>query len=280
MPGDVAYPIMHKNGNREEILLIYFDGFIKNTSEGIVRTMLRDEEYWEKRYPNLSEFSEMEQDDLYENTMIFTPPDLLYALSDGTVDDDTIQEDIERILPTIFIHHSRLTSFEYALFRLMKEKFIKEVYFYREFDQGFYENEIEYVETQFSEVIEKIHFIHGGCLSAIETYHPTTLFTTDYNLVSLLYSEEAQIDDESFDMEEFMVILLNTTQTVQYHEQDGTLDYIPEFLEFMEMVNTTNKFSLAPMYNTIIETEEMNQQAREGYDDETEMEETEDEEDE
>lgn len=272
MLGDVAYPITLGKDNREEFLLIYFDGFIKNTSEGIVRTMLRDEEDWITRYPNLSEFSEMEQDEVYENTMIFTPLDLLYALSDGKLSEEEMQQDLEQILPIVFLHNSRITSFEYALYNLMQESFIKQVYLYREEDYGFYENEIEYVNTQYAEVSDKIHFIHGGIVSAIQEYKPTTLFTTDYQSVKYLYSDEVHFEEMEFDCEKFMVILLNTNQIVQYDEKEGTLNYDPEFLEFMQTVNRTNKFSLAPMYNVIGETEDMEEMVRQEYEDDIEEE--------
>lgn len=246
---DVAHPML--DAGRDEVLLVTFDGFIKNTCEGLIRTMLRDSDDWLEKYPNLEAYAPFDQDVLYENSMIFTPMDLLYMLSDGNLSDEELESDLNEILPVILLENSKITSFEFALYTMMKKTFVKKVYLYRE--TTFFENEFDYVEREFDEVIDKIDWICGGILSVMEEIKPTTIFVADYEVV------KAMRDLNQPNWDELMVLLLNTNRNMEYHEEGNQLSYTEEFLQLLKHINSNCTFGLAPMYNRPLEIDEENE---------------------
>ena len=43
---DVGLPLQSTDRSRDETFIVFFEGFIKNPSEGMIRTMLRDKDDW------------------------------------------------------------------------------------------------------------------------------------------------------------------------------------------------------------------------------------------
>ena len=181
MVTDVGLPIRSALDSRDETLIVYFDGFIKNTSEGMIRTMLRDEDDWIDKYPKLIEFREMSQDDIYDNTILLSPSHLLWHLSDGTITGDEMEDDLDTICSDILLENSKITTFEYCLHTMLGEKNVKKCYIFK--DTAFYENEVKYVKKQFDKLMGKIEFVSGGFLTLFESVSPTTIFLTDPNLL-------------------------------------------------------------------------------------------------
>lgn len=245
---DVALPIESVNSSRDEVLIVYFEGFVKNPSEGMIRTMLRDEEDWTALYPNLETFSEMSQDELYENTMLFLPEDLLYSLCDGKRTKDDILKDKEKIMQDVILENSSITSFEYSLYTLLHEEFVKKCYFFK--DDTFYENEINYINSKYSDVDSKIEIVSGGFLTLFEEVKPTTIFMIDFDLIfnyiANNYSPEELIDK--------VFVLLNTTHNVRYNDSDGSLNHDKEFEEIIQLLSDEKLMSITSMYNFQLES--------------------------
>lgn len=247
---DTALPIQSPGPTRDETFVVYFDGFIKNTSEGIIRTMLRDEEYWIKRYPLLSMFSDTSQDELYELTMLSMPIELLYELSDEKLSLEEIQSDLSAILPNIILSNSRITTFEFALHKILQEKNAKKCYIFRDFD--FYDNEIEYIKTMYADVLDKIEMISGGFVTLFEEKELTTAFITDYHIVTDILIpkfEKDKIYDKIF-------IILNSWYTVHYDESSGLHAYNEEFAKCLNDLVENNICAMTAMYNFQLNSEE------------------------
>ena len=250
MLSDVGLPIQFPENARDEILIVYFNGFIKNASEGIVRTMLREEEDWIEKYPYLETFIGMTQDELYENTMLMMPRNLLYALSDELLSLDEIDNDLTVIEPNVILDNSKITAFEFSLYQLLHEKNVKRCYFFKETE--FYENELKYIERQYNDVLEKIECVNGSFVLLFEDIKPTTSFISDCNL--LLNTIIPNYDKEILD--EMMFVVLNTAVNIEYSEEDHIFLYNESYINKVKHLNDTNTFGIASMFNFALVTEE------------------------
>jgi hypothetical protein len=248
---DIGLPIQAGEKARDEVFVVYFDGFIKNTSEGVVRAMLRDEEDWLDKYPYLEIFRGMTQDELYNATMFTMPIDLLYEISDEKLTADEIRKDLDIILPSIIVSTSRITTFEFALHQLLLEDNVKKCYIFR--DTHFFENEIEYIHQMYNDVIDKIEIFSGGFITLFNKFKPTTSFVTDYYLVSNYIVPETpkeELDNKIF-------IILNTFYTVHYEESTQMYVYNEEFAKVMNEYVKSNSFGMSAMYNLQLNSDEL-----------------------
>jgi hypothetical protein len=245
---DVGLPYQSTDQSRDETLIVFFEGFIKNPSEGMIRTMLRDEEDWIFFYPLLKTFEGMTMEELYENTMLFSTDQLLRIISEGKITDEEIQSDLETIMSDVILENSKLTSFEFALFNILGSGSTKECYIYKE--GTFYSNEIHYIKNQFGPLMQKITLIDN--MEFTELFHkvsPTTIFLTDPAFV-FDYVENQVSEDESSKM---MFIILNSTQTVELTEDGERFQYTEAFQNKMEESNQKRYYGVSAMFNLPME---------------------------
>lgn len=246
---DVLLPIQSANTSRdrEEIFLISFDGFIKNISEGLIRTMLRDYDDYIHQYPGMIEYDGMSTQELYEETMLIPPHIFLKELSNHNRTEEEIAYDVDDIESRVILENSRITQFEYALYQLLQEDKIQKCYIYKE--NAFFENEIEYLIDQFHSVMNKIEIIsHKSLPDIFDEIKPTTLFVTDpafiFDYVENHYKPE--------DMTGKMFIVLNSIETV-YMTEYQQFAYTDLFKTSMDAVNDEKSYGVAPMYNFALE---------------------------
>jgi len=247
---DIALPIQSFESSRDEVFIVFFDGFIKNTSEGIIRTMLRDEEKWIDKYPMLTIFRGMTQDMLYESTMLTMPVELLFELSEEKLSLEEIQEDLSKILPSVILSNSKYTLFEYALHRMLEESNVKKCYITRTTD--FYPNEINYIQNMYESVIDKIEIISGGFITLFNEVKPTTSFITDYHIVDFM---DKNLSKEELDKRLFVV--LNTFYNVHYDEQTKVYVYNEDFADTMDRYTKNESFGMTAMYNFQLNSQEV-----------------------
>lgn len=245
---DVGQPILSGDKSRDETFIVFFDGFIKNPSEGIMRSMLRDYEDWIFFYPKLEKYQDLSTEEIYDETMIVTPVQLLRALCDGVRTDEQIEEDLEKISQLVFVENSKMTTFEYSLYNLIQEAFLKKCYFYKE--GKFTPNEIRYIRRKYRSVIEKIEIVDEvNFPSFIEEVNPTTIFINDPSFIFDYFAKEY---DEDFQIGKLFIVL-NSELTVHYNEQLKVLEYNPEFKKMVDKLNEESPFSISPMFNFRIE---------------------------
>ena len=240
---DVGLPIQFPENARDEILIVEFNGFIKNPSEGVVRTMLRDEDDWMEKYPYLETYSEMTQDQIYESTMLMLPTSLLYALSGEKLTLEEINEDLKIIEPDIILDNSKITTFEFALYQILQEKNVKKCYIFK--DGDFYDNELNYIKRQYEDVIEKIECISGGFLSLFEDVNPTTICVTNCDLV-VDYIPSHYTSEQ---LELMVFIVLNTIQNIEYSEESKIFTYKEGYITKVKQLNEENDFGISSMFN-------------------------------
>ena len=235
---------------RDEVFIVSFEGFIKNPSEGLIRFMKEDRSCWIERYPGLLNFDSMDEAEIYDNTMFFSPMQLLSAIAEENVTEEDMEEDMNFILSSISLFDSLMTTFEYTLYQLLHEKFVKKVYIYKPL--SFFDNEIQYLYKKYYDVVDKIE-IESGC-PIHELYNKveaTTIYTPDIGFI-LDYVEMKVPKEKKRDQ---VFILLNTVNNLMYIEELDKFFYETEFYERVKKVNDVeDSFKIFPMYNFYIDT--------------------------
>lgn len=236
--------------NRDETFIVFFEGFIKNPSEGIVRTMLRDEEDWIFFYPKLKEFEEMDITELYDNTMLFPPFEMLKLLSNDQRSDDNIYEDLKKIEPDIILANSLLTRFEFALYNILGSDLVKKCYIYKE--GTFYKNEINYIEKRFNSVINKIELVDNMDFATLfNKAHATTVFLIDPAFIFDYIKNNVKKEE----IENTLFILLNTIYNVEITD-DGTFIYSEQYQNTLDNKEEKYKYNMISIYNFAIDYNE------------------------
>lgn len=245
---DPLVPIqsMNTDRDREERLIVSFEGFIKNQSEGLIRTMLSEYDVWLDIYPTLSIYDDMSMDEIYDAVSLYQPYELLEELSGGKRSPEEILKDLDTIMPQVYLSNSKITQFEIALYRLLMEEKIRYCCIYKE--GKFYENEITYINREYKKVIDKIELIDETDLPVIfDKIRPTTAFITDpafvFDYIEKIYPE----NDEHIN--DVMFILLNNTETVELSTEGTVFVYTENYKESMTEVNTTKPYGVASMFN-------------------------------
>ena len=250
MVADVGLPIQMIGKDRDETLIVYFDGFIKNETESVIRTMLRDEDIWTKKYPGISQFRELNTDELYYETMLFRPYELLAVLSKDKLSEEEIMEDLDQIIPNIIFENSKITSFEFALYKILNELNITKCYIFK--DTDFYDVEVEYIKRQYADVIDKITFVSGGIIQLIREANPTTICLLDPILPLRLLPDnftEEELDNKAF-------IVLNSGKNIEIDDDTHTMYYSKEFSEKMLEINDEGTYGVLAMFNIPFVTED------------------------
>lgn len=259
MRTDVGLPVASIGPSRDETLIVYFDGFIKNVTEGVIRTMIRDEEDWIEKYPDLDSFDNMDQDELYDNTMIFSPEELMASIGKEGLTDEEILKDKYELISNVVLENSKITDFEFALYRLLQEDFVKKCYIYKE-DQ-FDPTEIDYIETQYKDVFDKIELVCGGFLTLYDEAKPTSIFTPDIDLVTK-YLPEAYPDEE---LEDKLFVILNSLWNLTFVESttgDGPGEFVhtTEFTKTLEELDDKHGMNITTMFNFALDPSQMEEE--------------------
>lgn len=270
---DPLAPIQSMDTKRDRVerLLVSFDGFIKNQAEGMIRTMLSELDTWIEIYPILSMYDEMTMDEIYDAVSLYQPYDLLYEMSGKERSHEDILNDLDQIIPNIFLENSKITQFEYTLYRLLLEDKVEYCCIYKE--SAFYENELAYIRHQYKNVIDKIELVDKTPLPVIfADIKPTTAFITDPAFV-FGFIEEAYSGENEKEIDKTMFIVLNNTDLIEI--EDNVFVYTEHYKESMEELNSTKNYGVASMFNFALQEtpNEMNVGSDEDEDDDDEEEE-------
>lgn len=250
MTNDVLQPI--RDGNRDEIFVVEYEGFIKNITEGILRAMLRDLEEWELKYPTLKEFENLTAEELYDQTLLFNPEEFLTLISDGKKPIEEIIQDVKELLPEVIITEQQTTVFEFALYRLLHEDFVKKCYIIK--SSSFLEYEVDYIRTVYSDCIDKIEAGEGDLLSLLssEAKDATTIFFSDVETLTKKFLDEFGFEG----LEGKMFILRNCLNNITFSQtQEDTVDLA--YVQELETLNEMGYFGVSRMFVTQMDKEEM-----------------------
>ena len=247
---DVAHPFVALD-QRDETFVVFFDGFIKNTTEGMIRTMLRDPDDWVEYYPHLLEYDDYTVEELYDHTMLYQPAEMLSLLSENERDEDDIQKDLDTILPEVFLGLSQDTTFEYTLFAMLKNAFVKKCYIYKE--GIFYQNEIDFISIRYKEFADKMEFVDDvNFPDFLGKVDPTTIFLTDPAFLFDYLVNEMTPEEKN----EKMFVLLAGYRVVEYNPESKIFEYTEEFQDLVKEINENDTCLIGGMFNFRIEGRE------------------------
>lgn len=243
---DLLQPIYVKEGNRPEVLVVEYDGFIKNVTEGILRTMIRDVELWEDKYPGIVDYVEADQLTVYTATLIYSPILFLWLMSDQKLEFDIISKDLKIIEPDVLVDLQMITSFEYALYTTLQEAFVEKCYFIK--TGTFYENELRYLEKAYSASISKISFYESSALPFITNPEVTSIFMND---TMTLFDTLNDTKKDNSAVKGKLFILRNNSTNLEYDEANNQFIYLydKEIKEF----NDLELYGISRMYNQSID---------------------------
>ena len=252
---DILLPI--NENNRDENLLIEYDGFIKNTAEALIMMLELEKEENLKKYPRLQPFLNSKDKDLYNDTVLFSPEQLLGFLSNNTLSTDEIMKELDELFQRFDIINFQLdTVFEYALMNLADMDYVKSISIVSR--RGFKNYELDYIRKTFHKNIKKFDFYIGNINELIKTGKYTTVFTNDADgVITCLKEMENDV------LEKILFIIRICIDTIDLEESDSTNRYI-HLKEIEEITKDkqravtymyTDYFSLEEELNESIETE-------------------------
>lgn len=244
---DAIYPF-NNDKNRREILLVEYDGFIKNITEGILHYILSEPEEWDEKYPKLYDYEDLDFEDIYEQTFLYDPYVFLKSIANETLSDDQIFEDIEYLRSVAIIENQSITKFEFALYQLLQQKFVTKCFIIK--GAPFHQNEKDYIREKYIDVLSKVTLVEGGILDIIKNEFVTTAFINDMEMlfefiVKNLTKEELQ---------NRVFVVLNNYFNTEYNDESGLLSYLYE--EECEIANNSGIFAVSRMYNEAIELDD------------------------
>lgn len=240
---DVAQPIHNYTVNRDETLIVYYDGFIKNITEGVILTMLSEIEDWEPLYPGLSRYDPMTVEEVYDETSIFQPAQLLEALCEGKRTDEEIFADLDNILPRIYLSELMITNFEFVLANLLDQDFVKQCYIYRE--GKFNVSDKVYLHRAYRRNRGKITLVDQvNFIDFYEQVDPTTVFTNDISFVFdyVMHQPTEKRDNKMF-------VVLNNASFLEIIGQDQEFIVEPKIRQALVEMNDLMEFGVSTMFN-------------------------------
>lgn len=238
---DLLFPV--EEANRDEVLVVEFDGFIKNISEGILQTMMLNYATYIKRYPALEKFLDMTVDMRYEETALLNPAEFLTSLSNSLTPME-IETDLNTIIPQINYSFQRMTIFEYALINLLEQKFVKKLYFIK--PSIFSQNEVSYINSHFIKFKEKIVVLKAYAYQMIshDSYATTFFMESNDELKDILNNHTAdQLTGKVF-------TLRTTSQNTTLNVESKEITYSDK--EFLMTKASENNALVAWMYPSCV----------------------------
>ena len=213
----------------------------------------REEEEWIDQYPGIEAYSEMDADELYDQTIMIPIMEAMAGLSDGKKSEEEILQDLLYFDTQIFPTRLKIPVFEYSLHQLMGTTKVKECYLYK--DRPFCPNEALYIERRFDNVQSKLHLVQEVDFGdLVKTTHATTIFVADPSFV-FDYALHQLTEEEQVGK---LFVILNSIYTMDtIVQEDGSVDfkYRDDFIEKMKEINDNEDipFAVAAMFNPQLE---------------------------
>lgn len=177
---DLLHPHTSTLPNRNESIIVEYDGFINSLSERIIRLMEIDNNNLEK-YPMLAEVFKLSPVDIFTLANLYTLEDLDRVIFNGDLyKNKTV--DIEELLKMNIIEFQQKSVFEYSLYQLIQQKYVKNVSIIKKTD--FFEYELEYLYRTFGEFENKLKLYVGDTVSIVKDMDFTTIGTNDFSTIS------------------------------------------------------------------------------------------------
>ena len=251
---DIQHPIISEHGNRSEIFLVEFDGFIKNTAEALVLYILDHYEELVWKYDSLFKyydtFYDMTKEEIYEFTSLL-PIDTFVKSALG-IEEEEVDSFLNEIEDKVDVSEASFTEFELVFRKIADEDFTSQIFFYRE--RPFTLNQMEYIKEKYASVFEKkkIQFVHGDLNACIKGTNATTVFTSNH-----FYIENYVKDNQdSFKGVEFIV--RNTLMNLEFSDVSQLFYPSKESDALYESISESGICQISRLQVLALREEEMN----------------------
>jgi len=224
-PQDLLFPLKEGN-NREERILVEYDGFIKCLSEAVIYNLLLNKSKYINKYPLLKLYEQFNSYELYDNCFLYTPEYLLYYLSECNIEKETLAEDLFTLLRTSVLGYQEDVLFEYGLHNLLQQDYVSSVhivnrYLYNEYDI----NRFKFI---FPSTTNKIKIMESDDIfTLINQNDYTTIFMND---VTELLQMPSKIKAPK-NLQSILFILRNVDDNIRYEGTEIKYNYESELQE-------------------------------------------------
>lgn len=213
---DLLQPIA--DNNRDEVFLIEYEGFIRNTAEGLIRSLQLNITENLQKYPKLSEYNDLTPDELYHKVMYYAGEQLLDILCENNKSIPEIISLYQSIMePNDIISYLHDTIYYRMLMNLSEKKFMKSIHIIKH--TKYTPTDISMFNNDFHENSNKLHIYNGDTVHFYMA-HPeiTTVMLNDtVDLDNLL----SHADKEH--LKNTLFILRNNVDTLHQSPTDSSV---------------------------------------------------------
>lgn len=190
---DLLHPLTSKLPNRNESIIIEYDGFINSLSERVVRLMELDANNLSK-YPMLKEVFKLNPTDVFNLANLYTMEDLDKIIFNKDIEKNNII--LKELMKMNIIEFQQKALFEYSIYQLLQQKYIKNVSIIKKDD--FFEYELDSIYSTFGEYGKKISVYTGDTLSIVKDKEFTTICTSDFHTIENIIKEKGESAKDIF----------------------------------------------------------------------------------
>ena len=203
--------------NRDEVIAIPFNGWIKNIGEMMVKSIMSTGKIyeWYNKYPFIKDLTmNLEAARLFNTTSFYTALSFLDAMhkSNKNIEKADLEKDYSEIMSYLNPKSAAVTQMEIIIIRLLEEGFLKKMYIY----SPWISPEVrDYVSnTLITKNRDKVYLIEGRVRDIFRSYPDiTTLFVDEVDDLMDLIQSYPDHDKEMY--EKFFVISANPSVTTE-----------------------------------------------------------------
>lgn len=186
---DPLQPVSGKN--RNESILVEYEGFVKNVTEALIEQMQMYGDEMGAKYPKIKDYWHMNAFPRYIATVNFTPFEFLTILNDNNHSEEEIKEDIQKVAGENVISVLTDTAIEWALERMQFADFTKEISFVK--NGQVFKHEYDYLKRRFG-INSKVqcNIYEGDVISLCDDFNYTTIMTNDSNTIRVLIEKDPE----------------------------------------------------------------------------------------
>lgn len=208
--------LAHIGDNRNEVIAIPFNGWIKNIGEMMIKYILSTGKIyeWYAKYPFIKDITPvLEHRKLFNMTSFYTSLSFLNAMyeSNNNIPKQDLQRDFSEIMSFLNPNTASITQMEIIIIRLLEEDFVQKMYIY----SPWFSKEIrEYIDKLITKNRHKVYLVEDDVVGTFKSHSDiTTMFVDEVeNLMDLIQSYP---DHDRNMMNKFFVISANPSLTTE-----------------------------------------------------------------
>ena len=245
--------LAHIEENRNEVIAIPFNGWIKNIGEMMVKYILSTGKIyeWNNKYPFIKDITMMlEQRRLFNTTSFYTSLSFLNAMyeSNRNVPRTELQADYSEMMSYLNPKSAAITNMEIIIIRLLEEAFVKKIYIY----SPWFSPEIrDYINRIITKNKDKVYLIESDLIGTFKNNPDITTMFVD-EVEDLMRLIQMYPDHANELNGKFFVISANPSITKSAKEalaKNIEIDKIKDMYKYQDYMKTLkNRFNSDAVY--------------------------------